>query len=67
MTIDNVYKEANFIVSYLISRSHFQYFTIAMRMRINSKDFVVGIFNRCILYDTKGSIFYGYGRKQLYC
>ena len=50
-----------------ISRSHFQYFTIAMRMRINSKDFVVGIFNRCILYDTKGSIFYGYGRKQLYC
>ena len=42
-------------------------FTIAMRMRINSKDFVVGIFNRCILYDTKGSISYGYGRKQLYC
>ena len=60
-------KLSNFIVSYLISRSHFQYFTIAMRMRINSKGLEVGMFNRCILYDTKGSISYGYGRKQLYC
>ena len=61
-------KEANFSVSYyLISKSHFQYFTIAMRMRINSKGFEVGIFNRFILYDTKRSISYGYGLKQLYC
>ena len=41
-------KEANFSVSYLISKSHFQYFTVVMR--INSKGFEVRIFNKFILY-----------------